>query len=336
MKVVITGGAGFLGLNLARAILKRGQLTSPSGQREEVDSILLFDQTIPDSLPDGLDERVVMQAGDISDRDTVFGLVDRDDVSVFHLASVVSGGGEKDFDLAMRVNLDGGRHVFEAARARAGLPRVVFASSIAVFGGSAMPEVAGDRAKQTPQTTYGMTKTIGELMVNDYSRKGFFDGRTARLPTIFIRPGKPNAAASSFASGVFREPLNGEECVLPVATDARMALLGYSNAVEGILRLHEADGEEIGEDRAVMLPSHSYSVAEMIAGVKRVAAANSIVPGPITIRPDPAIEAIVAGWAPRCEAPRALALGLANDESLDRVIQDYIDDFMPPREPARQ
>lgn len=336
MKVVITGGAGFLGLNLARAILKRGMLIGPSGQREEVDSILLFDQAIPDSLPGGLDGRVVMQAGDISDRDTVFGLVDRDDVSVFHLASVVSGGGEKDFDLAMRVNLDGGRHVFEAARARASLPRVVFASSVAVFGGSAMPEVAGDRAKQTPQTTYGMTKTIGELMVNDYSRKGFFDGRTARLPTIFIRPGRPNAAASSFASGVFREPLNGEECVLPVALDARMALLGYRNAVEGMLRLHEADSKDIGDDRAVMLPSQTYSVAEMIAGVKRVAAANNIVPGPITIRPDPAIEAIVAGWAPRCEAPRALALGLPNDESLDRVIQDYIDDFMPPRGPARQ
>jgi len=336
MKVVITGGAGFLGLNLARAILKRGRLTGPSGQSEEVDSILLFDQAIPDSLPGGLDERVVMQAGDISDRDTVFGLVDRDDISVFHLASVVSGGGEKDFDLAMRVNLDGGRHVFEAARARAGLPRVVFASSVAVFGGSAMPDVAGDLAKQTPQTTYGMTKSIGELMVNDYTRKGFFDGRTARLPTIFIRPGKPNAAASSFASGVFREPLNGEECVLPVAADARMALLGYRNAVEGILRLHEADGKDIGDDRAVMLPSHSYSVAEMIAGVQRVAAANNILPGPITIRPDPAIEAIVAGWAPRCEAPRALALGLPNDENLDRVIQDYIDDFMPPRGPARQ
>ncbi|MBE9552262.1 MAG: NAD-dependent epimerase/dehydratase family protein, partial [Proteobacteria bacterium] len=235
MKVVITGGAGFIGLNLARSIVKRGTLTGPSGQLEEVDSILLFDQVIPDSLPEGLDERAIMQAGDISDRDTVFGLVDRDDISVFHLASVVSGGGEKDFDLAMRVNLDGGRHVFEAARARKGLPRVVFASSVAVFGGRAMPKVVGDTTKQTPQTTYGMTKTIGELMVNDYTRKGFFDGRSVRLPTIFIRPGKPNAAASSFCSGVFREPLNGEECILPVKADVQMALLGYRNAVAGFI-----------------------------------------------------------------------------------------------------
>jgi nucleoside-diphosphate-sugar epimerase len=314
MKIVITGGTGFIGLNLARAIVRRGTLTGPSGQQEEVDSILLFDQIVPETLPAGLDERVTMQAGDISDRATVFGLVDRDDISVFHLASVVSGGGEKDFDLAMRVNLDGGRHVFEAARARKGLPRVLFASSVAVFGGSA-----------------GMTKTIGELMVNDYTRKGFFDGRSVRLPTIFIRPGKPNAAASSFCSGVFREPLNGEECILPVKADVQMALLGYRNAVKGFVGMHEADGAAIGDDRAVALPCHTYTVAEMIEGVKRVAAANNIELGPITVRPDPVIEAIVAGWATHSEAPRAEALGLPNDESLDRVIQDFIDDFMPSR-----
>jgi len=329
MKVVITGGLGFLGLNLARAIVKRGALTGPSGRQEEVNGILVFDRVVPDSLPGGLDDRVVMQAGDISDRDTVFGLIDRDDISVFHLASVVSGEGERDFDLAMRVNLDGGRHVFEAARARGSLPRLVFASSVAVFGGNAMPEVVGDRAKQMPQTTYGLTKAIGELMVNDYTRKGFFDGRTARLPTVFIRPGKPNAAASSFCSGLFREPLNGQECVLPIATDMRIALLGYRNAVAGIVGLHEADGNAIGQDRAVFLPSRTYSVAEMIDGLKRVAAANDIEPGPITKRRDPAIEAIVAGWPTRCEARRAEALGLPVDESLDRVIQDYIDDFMP-------
>ena len=331
MKVVITGGAGFIGSNLARAIVKRGTLTGPSGNQEEVDSILLFDQVFPGRLPDGLDARVSMQAGDISDRDTVFGLVDRDDISVFHLASVVSGGGEKDFDLAMRVNLDGGRHVFEAARARKGRPRVVFASSVAVFGGSAMPKVVGDSTKQTPQTTYGVTKAICELMINDYTRKGFFDGRTARLPTIFIRPGKPNAAASSFCSGVIREPLAGEECILPVNTNVQMALLGCRNAVKGFIGLHEANGEAIGDDRAVVLPSVTYTVEEMIEGVKRVAAANDIEPGPITVRPDPVIEAIVAGWATHSEAPRAEALGLPGDESLDRVIQDYIDDFMPPR-----
>ena len=162
-------------------------------------------------------------------------LFDRPDLSVFHLASVVSGGGELDFDLAMRVNLDGNLHVLESARALGSKPRVVFASSIAVFGGKAMPKHVGDATKQVPQTTYGMTKAIGELLVNDYTRKGFIDGRSARLPTVIIRPGKPNKAASSFASGVFREPLNGVECVLPVGTDAVMPLAGYRTIVEGFV-----------------------------------------------------------------------------------------------------
>lgn len=328
MKIVITGGTGFIGVNLARALLRRGMLTGPSGRAEDIDDILLFDRAVPDVPPDGLDARATMRAGDISDRDAVFDLLDRDDVSVFHFASVVSAGGEQDFDLAMRVNLDGGRHVFEAARARDGRPRVVFASSVAVFGGDAMPETVGDTTKQSPQTTYGMTKAIGELMVNDYSRKGFLDGRSARLPTIFIRPGRPNAAASSFASGLFREPLNGEECILPVGMDTRIALLGYRNAIEGLIRLHEADGGAIGADRALSLPARSYSVAEMIAGLERVAAANGIALGPITPRPDPAIERIVAGWPSDWDSARADALGLPADESLDRVIQDFIDDFL--------
>lgn len=328
MKVVITGGAGFLGISLARALLRRGALTAPSGRTEEIDSILLFDQAIPDAVPAGLDGRVTMRAGDISDRDTVFGLVDRDDISVFHFASVVSAGGEKDFDLAMRVNLYGGIHVFEAARARAGLPRVVFTSSVAVFGGESMPPTVGDATKQTPQTTYGMTKAIGELMINDYSRKGFLDGRAARLPTIFIRPGRPNAAASSFASGLFREPLHGEECVLPVSMQTRIALLGYRNAIDGLIRLHEADGAALGGDRALSLPARSYSVAEMIEGLERVAAANGIALGPITPRPDPAVERIVGGWPSSWDSARADALGLPNDASLDRVIQDFIEDFM--------
>ena len=328
MKVVITGGIGFIGVNLARALLRRGALTAPSGRAEEIDAIVLFDQVVPDALPAGLDARVTMRTGDISDRETVFALVDRDDVSVFHLASVVSAGGEKDFDLAMRVNLEGGRHVFEAARTRNGRPRVVFASSVAVFGGDAMPDTVGDSTKQMPQTTYGMTKAIGELMVNDYTRKGFLDGRSARLPTIFIRPGRPNAAASSFASGLFREPLNGEECVLPVREDTRIALLGYRNAIEGLIRLHEADGAAIGGDRALSLPARSYSVAEMIEGLERVAAASGITLGPITPRPDPAIERIVAGWPSGWDSARADALGLPNDESLDGVIQDFIDDFL--------
>ena len=196
MKVVITGGGGFIGGRLAQALLTRGKLTGPSGAEEPIDQLLLFDQQhganaeAEEHVGDITLRRI---SGDIGERATVEGLIDRGDISVFHLASVLSGGGEQDFDLAMRVNLEGGRHVLEALRRQPGLPRLVFASSIAVFGGAAMPEVVGDRVKQTPQTTYGTTKAITELLINDYSRKGFLDGRSARLPTVIVRPGKPNA-----------------------------------------------------------------------------------------------------------------------------------------------
>lgn len=329
MKVVITGGTGFIGLNLARALLRRGRLTGPSGAEEKIDAITLFDVAAPPTRPDGLDDRVSIVTGDIADRETIVNLIDRDDISVFHLASVVSAGGERDFDLAMAVNLDGGRNVFEACRARNGLPRVVFASSIAVYGGAAMPETVSDRVRQTSRTTYGITKSICELLVNDYTRKSFFDGRSARLPTVIVRPGKPNAAASSFASGVFREPLHGEECVLPVTPETTMPVLGYRSVVNGFIALHEADSAAIGDDRGVLLPNVSYTVTQMIEAVKRVAAQNEIVLGPITSRPDPAIQAIVDTWARHADADRALKLGLPKDESLDRVIQDFIDDFMP-------
>src|SRR5579871_5621043 len=214
MKVIITGGGGFLGSQLCQKLLQRGQLTGPSGSPEEIREIVLLDAVF--HRPAG-DPRVRQATGNISDRDTVFSAIGSDSaVAIFHLASMVSGECEERFDDALRVNLDGGRNVFEAARAVPGRPRVVFASSIACFGGEAMQDPNTDRTKLTPQTTYGMTKAICELMVIDYSRKGFFDGRSARLPTVIVRPGKPNAAASSWASGMFREPLHGETCRLPI------------------------------------------------------------------------------------------------------------------------
>ena len=318
MKILITGGCGFLGLGIARAL----------AGREDVDSIVLFDAVVPDALPVGLDARVEMVAGDISDRDRVFGLIDRDDIAVFHLASVVSAGGEKDFDLAMRVNLYGGINVLDALRARQGAPRIVFASSLAVFGGDAMPETVTDMTRVTPGTTYGMTKAVGELMINDYTRKGFIDGRAARLPTVIIRPGAPNAAASGFASGVFREPLQGREHVLPVNDDTAMMVIGARNAIAGLVGLMDADGRDLGEDRIVGLPNKSFSVTEMIAALGRVAAAKGIALGPITPRPDAAIEAIVKSWPQAMDDTRAKALGLPADESLEAIIEDFIEDWL--------
>jgi nucleoside-diphosphate-sugar epimerase len=326
VKVVITGGTGFLGLRLARTLLARGELAGSNGARAAIDAMVLFDQAAPDKRPDGLDERVSFVAGDISDRDTVFSLVDRDDVSVFHLASVVSGGGEKDFDLAMRVNLDGGRHVLEALRARAGLQRLVFASSMAVFGGDTMPDRVGDATKQTPQTTYGATKSIGELLVNDYTRKGYLDGRSARLPTVIIRPGKPNAAASSFVSGLFREPLGGTDFVLPVEPDTAMPVLGYRAVVDGIVALHDIDASRLGTDRAVSLPALNVTVQEMLDALHRVAGARRL--GHITVDPDPFIEGIVRTWPAATYDERARGLGLPCEASLDDVVRYYIDDYL--------
>jgi len=326
MKTVITGGTGFLGLMLARALLRRGRLTSPSGKPEEIDEILLFDVAAPSTRPAGLDDRVKIATGEISDRDRIVGLVDCDDIGIFHLASVVSGEGEQNFDLAMRVNLDGTRYLLEAARARGSRPRLVFASSIAVFGGEAMPASVGDGVKQTPQTTYGVTKAIGELLVNDYSRKGFIDGRSVRLPTIIIRPGKPNKAASSFASGVFREPLNGIECVLPVKLDTVMPVSGYRAAVENVIRLYELPAEKLGPDRAVGLPSLDVTVGQMVESLKRVAGNRHL--GEIRVEPDPFIEKIVAGWPAATNFKRATSLGLAADETLDPIVRGYIEDFL--------
>lgn len=326
MKVVITGGTGFIGQRLGEALLQRGSLTAPDGGEASIDELLLFDMVAPSVRPAWADERVEIRAGDISDASQVSALIDRDDISVFHLASVVSGGGEKDFDLALRVNLTGGLNVFEACRARSGLPRVVFASSIAVFGGAGMAPVVGDHAKQTPQTTYGATKAICELLVNDYTRKGFFDGRSARLPTVIVRPGKPNAAASSFVSGLFREPLNGETCRIPVSEDTVMPVLGYRSIVGGFIALHEAEGAALGDDRAVSLPSFTVTVRDMIDALHRVAKDRKL--GEIVFEPDPFIQAICEGWPKDASYERATRLGLPRDASLEAIVENYIEDYL--------
>ena len=334
MRVVITGGTGFIGQRLARALLDRGELMAPASYaREPVEEVVLFDQHLPPSLTFD-DPRIRMVQGEIADHAAVEALIDSGDISVFHLASVVSGGGEKDFDLAMRVNLDGMRHLLEVLRKQIAQPRLIFASSIAVFGGGAMPARVGDSTKQTPQTTYGITKTIGELLINDYTRKGYIDGRSARLPTVIIRPGRPNAAASSFVSGLFREPLNGKACALPVGPDTVMPVLSYRAIVEGLICLHELDGAELGDDRAVSLPALTVSVQDMLDALRRVAGGRLL--GEITFNPDPFIQEIVAGWPRDCYFDRALALGLPCEASLDEIVAYYIADYLdgaPERHP---
>jgi nucleoside-diphosphate-sugar epimerase len=326
MKILITGGGGFLGSKLCEALLRRGALTGPSREAEAIDEVVLLDAFFHGAATDG---RVRQVVGDIGDRDTVFEAVgSREDTAIFHLASMVSGECEERFDDALRVNLDGGRHVFEAARAITGRPRVVFASSIACFGGEGMEAVNTDRTKQTPQTTYGMTKAICEMLVNDHTRKGHFDGRSVRLPTVIVRPGKPNAAASSWASGMFREPLNGEACLLPVRRDQRHPMTGYRTVVESFIALHEVEGTRMGSDRAFVLPAHAVTPALAEAVVREVAAERGITLGPMVEAFDARIQGIVDNWPQAVDGARAVALGLPVPPSLKGIVEAYVGDYL--------
>jgi nucleoside-diphosphate-sugar epimerase len=326
MKIVVTGGTGFLGLRLARQLLAHGEATAPSGKREAIDEMVLFDVVVPDKRPEGLDGRVKIVAGEISDPKAIEALIDTPNIGVYHLASVVSGEGEQDFDLALKVNLYGHLHLLEAIRRLGSKPRYLFSSSIAAYGGTAMPKGVSDQTKQTPQTTYGMTKSVGELLVNDYTRKGFLDGRTARLPGVIVRPGKPNKAASGFISAVVREPLNGIDYELPVPLDLEMPVACYRTVVSDIEALFEADGAKLGDDRAVNLPNLTVTVAQMIESLKTVAAGRTL--GKITVKPDPFVMSIVAGWPTRLDAARAHALGLPKDKALENIIRAYMEDYL--------
>lgn len=333
MKVVITGGGGFLGSQLALKLIERGNLIGPSGDPEPIDSITLFDARFAPQIEamrteEGAAIDLNLSTGDMGDRDAVFSAIDRDDIAVFHLASMVSGECEQRFDDALRANLDGGRYLLEALREREGRPRLVFASSVAAFGGEVMPDCVTDSTKRTPQTTYGMTKVIGELMINDYSRKGFLDGRSARLPTIIIRPGKPNAAASSWASGMFREPLNGEPCYLPVHRDQCHPVLGYRDVIDSFIALHEADHALLGDDRAFGLPSHRISVAEALTVMEQVAAEFGIQPGLVIDDPNPVIQGIVDTWPTATDGARAIKLGVPAPKPLKDVVRDFVRDFV--------
>ena len=328
MKVIITGGGGFLGSQLTRTLCRRPYLTLEPGVNTPITEIVVADMLIPETVRSSAPGPVTFLEADVSDKSVIDTMIQDDETFVlFHLAAVVSGAGEKDFDLAMRVNLDGTRHLLEACRHTSGCPRVVFASSIAVYGGGYTPPVVSDTTKPLPQTTYGMTKLMGELMINEYSRKGFLDGRALRLPTVFIRPGKPNAAASSFASGLFREPLNGVDFYLPVSLRQEVPLLGYRKVVDAFVKAMECDSQALGDDRTLTLPSRRYIVQDMIDTLQRVAEAKGIPLGNITENPDETIINIVEGWPIGTEAQRAEAIGITADGGVEEVILHYLEDF---------
>jgi nucleoside-diphosphate-sugar epimerase len=316
MKILITGGGGFLGGRLARALLARGRLGGAAISR-----ITLLDGAF--STPAPLDPRLEAVTGDISDPQVVKRVADPETDAVFHLAAVVSGAAEADFDLGMRVNLEGSRLLLERLRHCRKPPRLVFASSVAAFGG-ALPPVIEDATPPAPQTSYGTQKVIGEFLVGDYSRKGFIDGRSLRLPTIVVRSGKPNAAASSFASGIVREPLNGLVSECPVGPETSVWLLSPRLVVEAFIHALELPAAVLGTQRTVNLPGITATVGEMLEALTRVAGAETA--ARVHWKPDPRIQTIIGNWPTRFNTARALELGFRADHDIESIIRGYIAD----------
>jgi nucleoside-diphosphate-sugar epimerase len=323
MQLLITGGAGFVGARLARTLLQRGQLDG-----QPITRIVLADMTPPpaDLLADGrIEARVgpLLQHCEGLRHDAMDG--------VFHLASAVSGECEADFDLGLRSNLDSTRALLDALRHRvnAGAPpaKLVFSSSVAVYGPDAavpMPAIVTDTTLPTPQTSYGIQKHICEHLVADYTRKGYIDGRSARLMTVTVRPGRPNGAASSFFSGIIREPLAGVEAICPVDASVSHPVSSPQRTVDGLIAVYEASRAAYGGRTAMNLPALNITVAEMLAALEQVA--GPAVRARVRFKRDERIAGIVANWPTGARADRAAALGLQPEQQFADIIRQYIAD----------
>lgn len=325
MKLLITGGGGFIGARLARTLLARGTL---AGTR--IEHLVLTDQVAPAADLTG-DARVEARVGPLLAQCAALGSERFD--GVFHLASAVSGECETDFELGLRSNLDTTRALLDALRAsmQAGATpaRLVFSSSVAVFGPDPsvpLPAVVGDATLPAPQTSYGTHKLICEHLIADYTRKGFIDGRAARLMTVTVRPGRPNRAASSFFSGIIREPLAGVEAICPVSPETSHPLTSPARTIEGLIAVYEASREAFGGRLALNLPAVNARVSDMLDALEEVA--GRAVRDRVRFVPDPAIAAIVANWPGGATAERAARLGLKPDVDFADIIRQYIADCL--------
>lgn len=319
MNVLIIGGGGFLGTKLAHALTARAELRG-----RPITGLTLADLSVPDTPDAPFD--VASKAVDITDPDSVASLIDGSNDVIYLLAAVVSAHAEADFETGMNVNLHGVLNVLERCRALESAPVLVFTSSLAVFGGD-VPDPIEDWTIPNPQTSYGVQKAIGEQLVNDYSRRGFIDGRTLRLPTISVRPGKPNRAASSFMSSIIREPLNGQEAVCPVDPDFEHYYLSPRRCVENLVRTAELDAGDLGQSRTITLPGQTLTVQQMIDAMTRVAG-----PEPAKLirwEKQPEVEKIVRGWRSKYNARKAQALGLVNDDGFEDNVRAYLEDDLP-------
>jgi D-erythronate 2-dehydrogenase len=315
VRILVIGAAGMIGRKLASQLAKdrAGELV--------LHDVVPFEgaSVVSDLSAPGEAEKLLASRPDL----------------IFHLAAVVSGEAEADFDKGYRVNLDGTRRLFEAIRKENYKPKVVFTSSIAVFG-APFPEAIGDEFLHAPLTSYGTQKAISELLLSDYSRRGFFDGIGIRLPTICVRPGKPNKAASGFFSGIIREPLNGQEAVLPVAESVRHWFASPRAAIGFLIHASRIPGEDLGTRRNLSMPGVAATVGQQIEALRKVAGEKAA--RLIRREPDPTIMRIVSGWPENFDARRALALGFRADESFEQIIRIHLEDElkkMPSPQPAR-
>ncbi len=319
MKLLITGGGGFVGARLARTLLKRGRLNG-----QTIDRLVLADQV---AAPVDLtaDARVEMRTGALLEQCEALG-EERFD-GIFHLASAVSGECELDFDLGLRSNLDSTRALLDAVRRAGNAPRFVFSSSVAVFGPDPavpLPAIVADNTLPMPQTSYGTHKLICEHLIADYTRKGYIDGRAARLMTVAVRPGRPNGAASSFFSGIIREPLAGKESICPVSADVSHPVSSPQGTVDGLIAVYEASREALLGRGALNLPGLNVTVQQMLDALEAVAGPQ--VRARVRFERDERIAGIVANWPSGASAERAAGLGLKPERDFADIIRKYIDD----------
>ena len=328
MHILIIGAAGMVGRKLTDRLVADGRLGG-----SEVTGLTLADVIVPPA-PEGFKGEALTVAVDISKPGEVDKLIASRPDAIFHLAAIVSGEAEADFNKGYAINLDGTRFLFDAIRLESAKspykPRLVFSSSIAVFG-APFPEKIGDDFFTTPLTSYGTQKAIGELLLSDYSRRGFFDGIGIRLPTICIRPGKPNKAASGFFSNILREPLVGQEAVLPVSEDVRHWHASPRSAVGFLLHAATMDLGPLGWRRNLSMPGLSATVGEQIEALRRVAGEKAV--KLIRREPDPMIAKIVSGWARDFDTSRAASLGFTAERSFDEIIRVHIEDELGGRLP---
>lgn len=325
--VVVTGGAGFLGSRLARELLAARALAVAGSEERPVARLTLIDQVpAPDDL--AADPRVTAVRGDLADLlDPAGGgpaqLAGAD--VIFHLAAAVSAECEADFDLGMRANLAATERLLASCRSLGTSPIVIFASSVAAFGASEdhpLPAVVDDQTMPNPQTSYGIQKVISEHLIADYTRKGFVRGRTVRLMTVVVRPGRPNAAASGFLSSIIREPLRGERAICPVGPQTAAVIASPARAIEGLLCAATSSDQDWGGRSPVNLPALTVTVADMVAALGRAAGPAAV--ALIDWKPDPAIARIVASWPAAVSAERAEGLGLAADPDFDSVLAQHV------------